>query len=482
MLVDVHGKPLTLQPKPVRAKYDAASRDEDNQRHWANADALSAVSANSSSVRRTLRTRSRYECTNNSYAKGIVGTLAAYTVGSGPTLCLTYCGPETTDDARKASQIVEAQFKTWAYVRKLPQMLLTMQKALDVDGESFAVFTSGKANMHTPVTLSLRTYEADHFDSFTSGGAWMVDDAGIHIDENGDPTEYAFSASHPGDHLAINFNTEWVGADSVIHLFRKDRPGQLRGVPKTTPALPLFAMLRRFTLATIVAAETAADFAAIIYGDSAGEEADTLEPWARINIERGALLSAPEGSRLAQLKAEHPNATYDEFVRAILREIARCLDVPAVLAIGDASTYNYSSGRLDLQSFQRSMEVDRALTIERDCLDRIFEAWLDEALLIDGFLPPEFVSNVAFYEWAWRWTSPAHVDRKKEADGQAAELANNTTTLSREYARQGLDWENELRQRAREIAVMNELGLSTVKPNEPLSVQPDNGTTDMAQA
>ncbi len=42
-------------------------------------------------------------------------------------------------------------------------------------------------------------------------------------------------------------------ADDVIHIFQSDRPEQLRGVPVTTPALPLFALLRRFTLATVSA-------------------------------------------------------------------------------------------------------------------------------------------------------------------------------------------------------------------------------------
>ncbi|MCA9134282.1 MAG: phage portal protein, partial [Planctomycetales bacterium] len=234
-------------------------------------------------------------------------------------------------------------------------------------------------------------------------------------------------------------------------------------IPKTTPALPLFAQLRRFTLATITAAETAADFAAILYGDQAADDQDIVEPWDRLQIEHGALLTAPGGSRLAQLKAEHPNATYDEFVKAILREIARCLGIPAVIALGDASKYNYSSGRLDLQAFTRQMEVERAILIERDCLDRLLEAWLDEALLIDGFLPQAFTANVADFEWAWRWTAPGHVDRKKEADGQAVELTSHTTTLAREYARQGLDWETELRQRARELSVMRELGLTATQ-------------------
>jgi capsid protein len=68
----------------VRGKYDAAQTTHENRRHWANADHLSANAAVGADVRRILRSRARYEVANNSYAKGIVLTLANYVVGTGP--------------------------------------------------------------------------------------------------------------------------------------------------------------------------------------------------------------------------------------------------------------------------------------------------------------------------------------------------------------------------------------------------------------
>ena len=68
----------------IRAKFDAAITNADNVRHWANADGLSADAAASPDVRRTLRNRSRYEVANNSYARGVVLTLANDCVGTGP--------------------------------------------------------------------------------------------------------------------------------------------------------------------------------------------------------------------------------------------------------------------------------------------------------------------------------------------------------------------------------------------------------------
>lgn len=73
----------------------------------------------------------------------------------------------------------------------------------------------------------------------------------------------------------------------LIHYYRVERPGQSRGIPEITPAIPLFAQLRRYTLAVIAAAETAADFAAVLYTDApANGEADAVEPMDLVELER----------------------------------------------------------------------------------------------------------------------------------------------------------------------------------------------------
>ena len=70
----------------IRGKYGAAQTTDENRRHWASADALSADAAASAGVRRTLRNRARYEVANNSYARGIVLTLANDVVRTGPRI------------------------------------------------------------------------------------------------------------------------------------------------------------------------------------------------------------------------------------------------------------------------------------------------------------------------------------------------------------------------------------------------------------
>ncbi len=120
--------------------------------------------------------------------------------------------------------------------------------------------------------------------------------------------------------------------------------------------------------------------------------------------------------------------------------------MPFNVAAGNSSGYNYASGRLDHQTYFKAIRVDQA-HLECVVLDRILAAWLDEAALIPGFLPAG-LGPIGDWPHQWFWDGHEHVDPAKEASAQAARLANHTTTLAHEYARQGRDWEEALRQRA----------------------------------
>jgi lambda family phage portal protein len=450
----------------IRAGFDSAVTNDHNRKHWAGADGLSADAAASPEVRRTLRNRARYEAANNSYAKGIVLTLANDVVGTGPRLQLL-----TDDDG--GNERIEQAFMAWAKAISLPEKLRTMRASRATDGEVFGVLVSNP-RLPTAVKLDIRLVEADQV---TTPDLWPIDESavdGIVFDEAGNPVEYHILKGHPGDtrcgFLGIEYDR--VPAESVIHYFRCDRPGQSRGVPDITPALPLFAQLRRFTLAVLGAAETAADFAGILYTDApANGEAESVEPMDAIELEARSLLTMPGGWKMAQVQAEQPATTYAEFKREIFNEIARCLNMPFNVAACNSSGYNYASGRLDHQTYFKSIRVEQD-HLACVVLDRLLDAWLREAVLISDLLPLPVRTLVAGGQslpHQWFWDGNEHVDPAKEATAQATRLASHTTTLAAEYAKQGRDWENELRQRAKEVALMKELGL---QPEEASPLQP----------
>ena len=451
----------------VRTRYDAAVTTDDNRRHWASADGLSPNASNSVEVRRILRNRARYETANNSYARGIVLTLAHDVVGTGPRLQML-----TTDS--DANRRIENAFMLWARSVQLAEKLRTMRMARATDGESFAILTNNP-RLNTEVQLDLRLVEADQVTTPDLDRLSTIAVDGIVFDSSGNPVEYHILRNHPGDGFySARSDYDRISADAVLHWFRADRPGQTRGIPDIMPALPLFAQLRRFTLAVLAAAETAADFAGILYTDApANGEADAAEPFEPIELEKRALVTMPGGWKMAQMQAEQPSTTYGEFKHELLNEIARCLNMPFNIAAGNSSGYNYASGRLDHQTYYKAIRVDQS-NLERIILDRILAAWLDEAALLPGLLP-DGLGPFAQWPHQWFWDGHEHVDPAKEASAQATRLASHTTTLADEYAKRGQDWETQLRQRAKEIALMSQLGLTI----EQVSPSPSQDNADV---
>ncbi len=446
----------------IRAKFDSAQTTPDNMRHWANADFLSANAAANPAVRNTLRNRARYEVANNSYAKGIVLTLANDVIGTGPRLQMLLGDGE--DEG--ANGLIEKEFSAWAKTVDLPGKLRTMRVARAQDGEAFGMLFSN-GNLDTPVKLDIKLIEAEQVATplMKLPTPTFVD--GIIFDQFGNPQAYHVLDYHPGDYLTMApLAYRVIPAASIIHWFRKDRPGQSRGLPDILPALPLFAQLRRYTLAVLAAAESAANVAIFMKTTTpAGGEAAEVEPMTEMEFSPNMAVFGPEGWEPTQIKAEQPSTTYEMFKREILTELARCLSMPYNVAAGNSSGYNYASGRLDHQTYYKSIRVEQS-QCEAVVLDHIFNAWMAEAVKVY----PE-LAGVDDWSHQWFWDGNEHVDPQKEANAQAQRLASNTTTLASEYAKQGKDWETELRQRAKEVALMKELGL-TIAQVAPAGAQP----------
>lgn len=393
-------------------RWDAAGTDDDNVRHWRNADGLSADAAGSASNRAILRQRARYEChENNCYGFGIVRTLANDLFGTGPRL-------EMMLDNDSDNAEIEALWRAWADEVQLADKLRLAHAARIVDGEYFLLMTTNDA-LQFDAKLDLRAIECDQccspFYAATMptvtglGTVSQVD--GITFDGAGNPVSYEFLEAHPGDPMAMYGRSVQVPARYVLHGFRPYRVGQRRGVSEVAPALPLFAQMRRFLQATLDAAEAAARIPFWIYTDGIAGAAQ-VPPLQTLDLERNTATTMPEGWKVGQLDAKHPSTTFAMFKSELLREIARCMDIPYNLAAGDSSGYNYASGRLDHQSYFRRTSIDRVQY--GLVLDRIFAEWLREVSLVNGLLPLK-LANPRVAKHRWGWDAAPHVDPSKEA-------------------------------------------------------------------
>ena len=444
------------KPQAVRARFDAAQTSDDS-RHWANADSLSANAALSPEVRRIIRNRARYERANNAYVHGICVTKSNDLIGIGPRVLLS------TGDAAADRSIGRAWYD-WSWNVRLADKLRVATEAKFLDGEAFGLLFTNPRLDDRGVQLDIRLVEADQvaspaydYQQTVSPDGSLVD--GIEMDRHGNVIGYHILKSHPGSNYLIGINEyDRVPAEDVLHWFRSTRPGQHRGISELAPCLRLTANMRRYTEAVIRAAEIAADLAAFVHSNSPAATVDDVDPFAAIEIEKGTLTTLPEGWDVSQLKAEQPTNTHQAFTRTILGEIARGVNLPYHKAAFDASSYNFSSARLDGSLHDQNVRVDRD-ELERSWLDRIFRAWLDEALLVTGMIPAN-LPPAAEWNWTWVWAGNDGIDPVKEANAVETKLSTLTTSLAAEYARQGKQWDEELRQIAAERQLMGELGLA----------------------
>jgi lambda family phage portal protein len=474
LLVPLHpANKFATARRRLSASYENARTTNNNRESWRYASNASPTTVLAPLNRYNLRARARYEVENAPYAAGMVQTVGTYVVGTGPRLQFT------SDDAALNDAVVKA-WSAWAEEIDLALKLRIMTMARVVDGESFGLLVDDDL-VRDRVKMNLRVIECDRvMDPSAHGSSDPKNIDGVIVNESGTVTGYQIMKRHPGDPLGAGMypsNYLDYPAGEVVHLFNPSRAEQHRGVSELAPALHLYAKLRSYSNAVLAAAIVAAKHPMVIETDlpNADGTADTsIEAMDIIPIpEESQAMTLPMGWKLAQMKPEQPTTTFDAFVKTTLQEAARVLQMPFGVACGNSSGYNYSSGQLDHQVYNKSIEIDR-YQLDTSCNMRIWREWLREASLIPAYLPAVTDDTVRVQ---FQWDGREHADPVKAANAQAQRLENNTTTLAHEFAQQGRDWETELRQRAKELALMRELGLTSATPTAPAD-EPDGQSED----
>ena len=459
-ILDAHGRPLARlngKPRPelaeqlarvrgprrqIQARYDAASESDEYSNYWANADSYDADSANSKAVREKLVQRSRYEVGSNGFADGIAATWATDLIGKGPSLRM-----QTGSDG--FNRMVENAWYFWCKEVQFRRKLWCLAHALHVDGEGIAVIRRNTGMKH-PVKIHPRLYETEQCQTpmLPYGESGYID--GIKFDDQGNPVWYDILKEHPGDvnRIMLDLTPERVPARFVLHWFKMRRPGQHRGIPHNTSTLNLGAASRRFREAVLAAGETAADFAVLLETMYEPDELDAASPFSTLEIQKRMMTALPNSLKATQLKAEHPNTTYDSFRKSLINEQARPVSMPYNKAACDSSDYNYASGRLDHQTYYAALDVDR-----EDCsdlvLDPLFAVWFDLAVVTYGWLGgnPDAISPMAKAH-LWDWPKHRVADIKNEADANDTQLKNGSRSLQDVYTDAGEDYEDEVETQA----------------------------------
>ncbi len=464
-------RPVILQA----VHYDATREPPSLRNHWAYADSKSVDASLSPEVRQRLRNRARYEIANNSYAFGVALTIANNVVGSGPRLQIL-----NEDDSKQAAnraREIEWAFDMWAQEIRLAEKLRSMRFSRFQDGEAFAILHNNP--LLTGVQLDVSPIDCDRVQAEVATTSNPLDIDGVIVDQWGNPVKYRVLDDNPGDETGtLAIKATIYDAKNVVHWFRRNTAEQHRGVTELAASLNLFALLRRYTESVVTAAETAADLAMVFTTDATEDEASyqysssqadqpgqttEIKPrnaadFPEMQFRKGMSLTLPEGWNVSQLRAEQPTTTYSDFKRELLGEIGRSLQIPVNIIAGDSARYNYASGRLDHQEFQKQIRLDQALC-RSSVMTPIFNAWYREWALMNGR------DSTKIPVAQWYFDGFEHVDPVKEANAQAIRLSSGSTNLMIECGKNGLDWEEVMQQRAREVELAKSLGIVQEEPS-----------------
>lgn len=318
---------------------------------------------------------------------------------------------------------------------------------------------------------------------------------GVEITDRGVPVAYHIRKAEQNDWYNSYESMEWEriervdddGWRRVIHDFDRDRAGQHRGIGVFTPVLAHAKMLARHYGVELQAATVATIFGTYVTSpydprmvesamDTDDEELgyyqDLRADWSE---KRPAMLNgvrvptlAP-GEEIKQVAAAHPHSGFEDFAHEMLRSVAAALGVSAEQITQDWSKTNYSSARAALLESWKTLSR-RSADFKVGTATPVYATWLQEVIErgdLDDVLPagaPQFIETATAYaKCDWLGVARGWVDPVKEKQGAILGLDGGLSTLKRECAEQGLDYEEVIQQRAIEVRMFKAAGLPPPK-------------------
>ena len=184
------------------------------------------------------------------------------------------------------------------------------------------------------------------------------------------------------------------GTDVYKRQMLAERPEQVRGIPILSPVIEALKQLDRYTDAELMAAVVSGMYAIFIESDKDNaqganiadhevlDETEQIDSSNEETIELtpGLVQGLNPGEKVVATNPGRPNAQFDPFVTAILRQIGAALEVPYELLIRHF-TASYSASRAAL------LEAWKMFRKRRDWFSSnftqvVYEEWLREAYLL----------------------------------------------------------------------------------------------------
>lgn len=369
-----------------------------------------------------LRERSR-SLFRDSPVKKMLRVMVANIVGTG-------IRPQARTGDEKQDKVINTLFERWQMEADADDQLdfyglqaLIVRTVIE-SGECLIRFRPRRLSdgMET-IPLQLQVIEPDYLDlsknTATSTGYILQ---GVEFDKLGTRVAYWLFPEHPGEVLPTrmsgSFTSRRIPASEVLHVYVKERPGQIRGVPWLAPVLLTIRDRDDWNDAKILLKKIQSCLVAFVTQPE-GPDGPTLMPSTtdatgqRIeSMEPGMVRYGNPGE---DVKFNNPPSgdADTEFRKSIDRDIAAGFGCTYQQMTGDLSDANYSNYRAGHIDFGLTVDEFNYLTFEPMFGRPSWRRFIDTGVLA-GLLPAQ--------EYGARWMPPKRLSIDPAKDAKADQI------------------------------------------------------------
>ena len=458
-MIGVFAPSAALRRKQARLTTAMLTRAYDGAKVGRRTDGWTAASSSANTEIATagprLRDRARDLARNNPYGKKARRVFTDNFVGTGII-------PQARSSSDRLNKQIMAAWELFVSEcdadgnLDLYGLQALIVRSMFESGECFVRYRDRQASDGLTIPFQLQVLEADYLDTTKSyqqlsGGGYIRQ--GIEFDALGRRVAYWMWPNHPGDSAQLwpRFQSTRIPADQILHIFEKDRPGQIRGVTAYSPVMLKMRDLDDYDDAELWRKKIESCFAAFVIQNS-GTDGPTIgnistastvsgsggEPIPkRIEAFRPGMIEYLKPGEDVKFGAPTSDANYAAYMRAQLHAVAAGLGITYEQLTGDLSQVNYSSLRAGLLEFRRMIDTLRwQVFIPQFCLP-VWKRFIDRAYI---------TGRIGKTDYAVSWTAPKFemIDPLKDAQADTLMMRNGTLTLREAIANRGFDPDQQI--------------------------------------
>lgn len=392
-----------------------------------------------------LRNRSR-EMVRDHWAFGrILDVTVAHAIGTGISVVPANGGDRVDRAARLVLEEWMEQADITGELDFHGMMALALRSMLE-GGESLIRFINLPSTDDRRVKFALQLWEGDIIDSSVDGKVRSQNARlGIELGEFGQRTGYWMLPDYPSEGDTVRVQPILRPRSEIVHLYKQQRPGQIRGVPVFAPVLLPARDLADLMDAVIVKAKIEACFSAFVTKTGDGP----LDPLNKPNdggaagiTERvtemapGMIVDLNPGEDITFGTPSNGGNFFEPSYNATLYAMAAGAGITFDQLTGDLRQANYSSLRAGKIEFRRLIEQLQWLTLIPKVYQRVMAQFTARAIL-SGALPAR---NRDGYRWTYVTPANEPIDPKKDLEADIMAVRAGRVSPQEFISQYGRDW------------------------------------------